>query len=64
MTTNVMASCLWRRKFYQCYAPDDMTQGETLKKLNEDLTGALPFAGKHFVTWVFVHNARDGGDLS
>lgn len=49
-----------QRKFYQCYAPDDLTQNATLKKLKEDFTGALPHKGNHFTVWVFVHNARDG----
>jgi hypothetical protein len=49
-----------QRKFYQCYAPDDLRQKETLAKLSEDFAGALLFKGKHFDVWVFVHNARDG----
>jgi hypothetical protein len=37
-----------------------MTQSRTLEKLNDDFEGALPFAGRFFDTWVFVHNSRDG----
>jgi hypothetical protein len=49
-----------QRRFYQCYAPDDMKKSETLKKLRADFAGALPHKRKHFTVWVFVHNARDG----
>lgn len=49
-----------RKKFYQCYAPNELEKAATTKKLNEDFTGALPFSGKYFNTWVFVHNSRDG----
>jgi hypothetical protein len=49
-----------QRKFFQCYAPDDLAQAATLKKLKEDFEGALPNAGRHFDTWVFAHNAHDG----
>lgn len=49
-----------QRKFYQCYAPGDLKQTDTIKKLNQDFSGALPFQKKYFDTWVFVHNARDG----
>ncbi len=49
-----------QRKFYQCYAPDELEQKKTLDKLNKDFTGALPYKGTYFTVWVFVHNARDG----
>jgi hypothetical protein len=49
-----------QRKFYQCYAPDDFKKTDTIKKLNEDFSGALPFQKKYFDSWIFVHNARDG----
>jgi len=49
-----------QRKFYQCYAPNDLKQADTIKKLNEDFSGALPFQKQYFDNWIFVHNARDG----
>lgn len=49
-----------QRCFYQCYAPNELSQAETLRKLNEDFKGALPHAQNFFDTWVFVHNAEDG----
>ena len=49
-----------QRNFYQCYAPDDLKQTGTIKKLNEDFSGALPFQKQYFDIWTFVHNARDG----
>jgi hypothetical protein len=49
-----------QRKYYQCYAPDELTKSETLEKLREDFNGAIPFADRHFDVWLFVHNARDG----
>jgi hypothetical protein len=48
------------RKFYQCYAPDEIKLAETRKKIKSDFKGALPFASDFFTTWVFVHNSRDG----
>lgn len=49
-----------QRKFYQCYAPNELKQTETIKKINKDFSGALPFQEKYFDSWVFVHNSRDG----
>ncbi len=49
-----------QRKFYQCYAPDDLEKTKTLEKLNEDFAGAIPFKGSYFNVWVFTHNGRDG----
>ena len=49
-----------RRKFYQCYGPDELTKAKTLAKLKEDFAGALPRAERFFDTWVFVHNAKEG----
>jgi hypothetical protein len=48
------------RRFYQCYAPEDLKKAETLRKLNEDFNGSLPHAGEFFRTWIFVHNSKDG----
>ena len=47
------------RKFYQCYAPDEMDKATTIKKMAEDFNGVLPHKA-FFKAWVFAHNARDG----
>lgn len=47
-------------KFYQCYAPAALSENETIRKIDEDFNGALPFHPQYFDTWVFVNNARDG----
>lgn len=49
-----------QRKFFQCYAPNELKKNETLAKLGEDFSGALPHAADFFETWVFTHNAEDG----
>lgn len=48
-----------QRKSYQCYAPDELRQPDTIRKLNEDFPPVFPFYTIHFNTWVFVHNCRD-----
>jgi hypothetical protein len=48
-----------RGKFYQCYAPDEMTKSDTLKKLHVDFKGSIPYYQIHFNTWVFVNNCRE-----
>jgi len=49
-----------QRTLFQVYAPNEMKESETLKKIDEDFTGALSYWQEHFDKWVFVHNARDG----
>lgn len=49
-----------KRVFYQCYAPNELSQAETIRKLREDFSGALPHAKEFFDVWVFTHNAEDG----
>lgn len=49
-----------RRMLFQCYAPSEMSASECVAKIKEDFQGALPHWQKHFDTWVFVHNSRDG----
>ena len=49
-----------RRMLFQVYAPNEIKQSETLRKIDEDFNGALPFWKQYFDTWVFVHNARQG----
>lgn len=48
------------RRFYQCYAPGELRKSQTLRKLNDDFSGALPHAVEFFDTWVFVHNSEGG----
>ena len=48
------------RRFYQCYAPNEVRKPVTLKKLNDDFLGALPHAAEFFDAWVFTHNCEDG----
>ncbi|WP_163783152.1 ABC-three component system protein [Myxococcus vastator] len=48
------------RKLFQVYAPKGLASAETVRKIDEDFTGALPYWKEHFSTWVFVHNAEDG----
>lgn len=49
-----------QRRFFQCYAPNEVSQQATLSKLRDDFQGALPHASKFFDSWVFAHNAADG----
>jgi hypothetical protein len=48
------------RRLFQVYAPNEMNENETIKKINEDFEGAKDYWGDYFDNWVFVHNARDG----
>jgi hypothetical protein len=48
------------RRWFQVYAPNEMTATEAKKKIAEDFAGALEHWGKHFDKWAFVHNAYDG----
>lgn len=48
------------RTLFQVYAPSEITQAATLRKIEHDFTEALPYWREHFDTWVFVHNAREG----
>lgn len=45
---------------FQVYAPDTMTQAEALKKIDEDLDGAVAHWGGRMKKWVFVYNTRIG----
>lgn len=49
-----------QRRFFQCYAPNELKKNETVRKLNEDLEGALPHAQLFFDIWVFAHNGEAG----
>lgn len=48
------------RRLFQVYAPDEMTERDAIKKINEDFEGAKTHWGEYFDKWVFVHNAADG----
>ena len=49
-----------RRTMFQVYAPNEVAERETLKKINSDYEGAVPFWKEYFDKWVFVHNSIDG----
>ena len=49
-----------RRMLFQCYAPNEVQAVATIKKIEDDFQGALPYWRDYFDTWVFVHNSRDG----
>jgi len=48
------------RTLFQCYAPNEMRQDETVKKIEEDYREAIPHWQQHFDTWIFVHNSVQG----
>lgn len=48
------------RRLFQVYAPNEMDAAKAKAKITADFTGAIAHWGKHFDTWVFVHNATDG----
>jgi hypothetical protein len=45
---------------FQVYAPDEMKQAATKKKIKEDLAGAARHWGGDLKEWVFVYNVRRG----
>ena len=49
-----------KRMLFQVYAPNELKETETRRKIEEDFTGALPWWKQYFDTWVFVHNSREG----
>ena len=48
------------RRLFQVYAPNEMHAAKAKAKITEDFEGAKEHWGKHFATWVFVHNATGG----
>lgn len=48
------------RRLFQVYAPNEMEKAKAIAKITEDFAGAKVHWGKHFESWVFVHNAIDG----
>ncbi len=45
---------------FQVYAPDEMKLKDTLKKIEDDLAGAVREWGANLKQWVFVYNDRRG----
>jgi hypothetical protein len=48
------------RRLFQAYAPNEMTEAEAIRKINNDFVGAKAHWRVHFDNWSFVHNAIDG----
>lgn len=48
------------KRLFQVYAPNEMTEREAIKKIDDDFNGAKQYWGKYFDKWSFVHNAYDG----
>lgn len=48
------------RTLFQVYAPNELSQAETMRKIDEDFAGALPHWREHFDKWIFVHNSTKG----
>lgn len=48
------------RRLFQVYAPNEMTSSEAIRKIDEDFIDALPYWGKYFDKWTFVHNSISG----
>ena len=48
------------RRFFQVYAPNEMSAKQATDKIKEDFEGAKSYWGKHFCKWTFVHNASNG----
>lgn len=48
------------RTVYQVYSPDDLRQAELLKKISQDLDGAVNHWEGQMRAWVFVYNVRRG----
>jgi hypothetical protein len=48
------------RCLFQVYAPNELEETKTRKKIKEDFDGAKKHWGIHIDKWVFVHNAVEG----
>jgi hypothetical protein len=48
------------KRLFQVYAPNELSQAQTDKKMDEDFKGALLHWGGKFDHWTFVHNSREG----
>jgi hypothetical protein len=47
-------------RVFQVYSPDELTQAELIKKINEDFDGALAHWKREMKRWTFVYNVRRG----
>lgn len=45
---------------FQVYSPDELTQANVVKKIDEDLDGAISEWGDDIKSWTFVYNVRRG----
>jgi hypothetical protein len=45
---------------FQVYAPDELKQDELIRKINEDLEGAVLHWSESLQCWIFVYNVRRG----
>jgi hypothetical protein len=45
---------------FQVYSPDELTQANVVKKIDEDLDGAVSEWGDGIKSWTFVYNVRRG----
>lgn len=45
---------------FQVYSPDELTQANIIKKIDEDLEGAVSEWGDDIKSWIFVYNVRRG----
>jgi hypothetical protein len=48
------------KQMFAVYAPNEVEEAKTLKKVSSDFKGAKPHWKKHIEMWTFVHNSRDG----
>ena len=48
------------RTIFQCYAPNELTAADAIKKINADFMGALAHWPDDFDRWIFVHNSKAG----
>jgi len=49
-----------QRRLFQVYAPNAMSAKQAMAKIDEDYNGALPYWKRHFDTWIFMHNSKEG----
>jgi hypothetical protein len=47
-------------QFFQVYAPDELREADTMRKIREDFDGAILHWKGRIRTWTFVHNGHDG----
>ncbi len=46
--------------YYQCYAPNELTDRKVIAKINEDFNGCIQKWGNSVREWTFVHNSCNG----